>query len=95
MDFSMGLERRRIQLINTYTKDSGKTDKRTEKDRSSGKMDRGTTVIGNKVINMDMENFMDKMIEFTLDNGRIINYTDKENSLGLMAKNILENILKT
>ena len=95
MDFNMGLERRRIQLINTYTKDSGKTDKRTEKDRSSGKMDRGTTVIGNKVINMDMENFMDKMIEFTLDNGRIINYTDKENSLGLMAKNILENILKT
>ena len=95
MDCNMGLERRRIQLINIFTKDSGKTDKRMEKDRSSGKTDLGMMVIGNKEINMGMENFMAKTTGFTLDNGRIISYTDKENSPGLTVKNILENTLRT
>ena len=88
MDCNMGLEKKRIQSTNIFTKDSGSTDKKMEKVRSSGKMDPGTTVTGKMEINMDMESFTDVMIEFTSDNGKTINYMDMVNSHGLMVRNI-------
>jgi hypothetical protein len=88
MDCNMGLEKKRIQSTNISTKDSGSTDKKMEKARSSGKMDLGMTVTGKMEINMDMESFTDVMIEFTSDNGKTINCMDMVNSHGLTVRNI-------
>jgi hypothetical protein len=91
----MVLEKKRIQLTNIFIKVSGSTDRKTEKARNSGKMARGTMVTGRMEINMGKESFTDVMKEFILDNGKIINYMDMENSRGQMVRNIRANTSKT
>ena len=94
MDYNMDSEKKRIRSINIFIRANGSTDKKMVKVRNFGKMDPGTMVTGKTEINMGKESFTDVMIEFILDNGKIINYTDMENSHGQMARNIRANTLE-